>query len=331
MKRVAVVIPFFQREPGILRHALESVYAQELGADVAVEIVIADDASPTTPEPEIEGLSRPNFSVRVIKRENGGPAAARNTALDAITDTDVIAFIDSDDLWAPGHLRAGLAALDAGVQFYFADNRYDEQTTWFAAIADMPAIIMQSQEIEGGARMLTRDQAMPHFLRHCLSHTSTVIYDARRLGRLRFDEGQAIAGEDHLYWLAAVDRSERVAFNLDAMGARGRGVDIYRRALDWSHPECVRRLHDALLAHKLINQRFCRTPEQKQYGAAQVAKLRRSISYLLVRNAFRHPLQNARVVARLLRTDPASVLLLPVNAPLTLLQRAQGRLDFWAG
>ena len=127
MIKLAVIIPYFQREPGILRRALVSILGQELPADTVVDVVVVDDASPIPASGETAGLdfSGP-LSLTVIKQANGGVAAARNTGLHQVTDdTTYIAFLDSDDIWHPTHLRAGLQALENGRDLYFCDNRRD--------------------------------------------------------------------------------------------------------------------------------------------------------------------------------------------------------------
>lgn len=56
--------------------------------------------------------------IRYIRQENLGPSAARSLGL-AESKSELIAFLDIDDLWAPGHLRrlvnALLADRDAGI------------------------------------------------------------------------------------------------------------------------------------------------------------------------------------------------------------------------
>ena len=52
--RVAVVIPYFQRESGILAGALQSVSAQEVDADLSV--IIVDDGSPVRAHDELGRL-----------------------------------------------------------------------------------------------------------------------------------------------------------------------------------------------------------------------------------------------------------------------------------
>ncbi len=131
--RVAVVIPYFQRKPGILRRAVDSVLAQELPGSVAVELIIVDDESPLTPQQDLGDLDLPPpFTVVMLKRSNGGPGAARNTALDSLdpAETDYVAFLDSDDVWFPGHLREALRTLADGADFYFANSMHDGVTSF---------------------------------------------------------------------------------------------------------------------------------------------------------------------------------------------------------
>src|SRR5262249_37804258 len=94
--RIAVVIPYFQRTPGVLARTLNAVFAQDV--DAAIEVVIADDGSPVPAANELAGLSTANQArTRVIARRNGGPAAARNTGLaNVAAENDFIALLDSD-------------------------------------------------------------------------------------------------------------------------------------------------------------------------------------------------------------------------------------------
>jgi GT2 family glycosyltransferase len=99
---VSVVIPTFNR-CGLVREAVASVCAQR-GAEC--EIIVVDDGSTddtaTALENEFGGC------VRMLRTENCGVAAARNLGV-ASSRGELIAFLDSDDLWLPGKLAAQLA------------------------------------------------------------------------------------------------------------------------------------------------------------------------------------------------------------------------------
>ncbi len=331
MTQVGIIIPYYQRKPGLLRVALDSIYAQRVPDGVSVDVFIADDQSPHPPEPEIEGLARPDFQIHIVKRSNGGPARARNTGLDAAKDADVIAFLDSDDQWAPDHLATGLAALDRGAQFFFSNNFYEGDHTWFAGFASTDRLLADATDDGDRQFSMTGSSANPYFLEDCLAHTSTVIYDARKLPVLRFDVQQERAGEDYLFWITAVNHSDRVAFSLRPTAARGSGVDIYRSALDWSNPDCVHRLYCALTLHKKMRDRFCDNRQQRDMLTGKIALLRRGITYLFIRNAVSHARANSKVMGQLLKADPVFWLKLPANAITTLIQKARGRLEFPVG
>ena len=125
---VAVIIPYYQRQEGILRKAVVSALAQR--GEHRLTIIIVDDASPVPARGELAELlaSEPERIV-IIERPNAGPAAARNTGLRALpTGTDFVAFLDSDDEWIPEHLERALTALGQGNDFYFSDHYQLNQT-----------------------------------------------------------------------------------------------------------------------------------------------------------------------------------------------------------
>lgn len=333
MAKVCVVIPYYQRTPGILARALRSVYAQELGPDVQVEILIVDDESPSPPEPELGGLNRANLALRIIKRPNGGPARARNTGLEACSGADFIAFLDSDDTWVPGHLQRAVEALGAGAQFYFANNWYDEDETWFSGLVNAEPLNAASTPLAENARVrvISCDALMPLLIEECLPHTSTVVFKSDAYDAPRFDQDQLIAGEDHLLWLSLADRADKVAFSEEPMAARGRGIDLYRAALNWDHPDCIRRLYFKLLLHKKIKQRFAPAGALGKRADRDITALRRGIVYLLIRNHARHGQQNGDVVRNLRAADPAFFWSLPINLIAVVLGKALGRFELPKG
>lgn len=116
---VSVVIPSYNRGHAI-GACIASVLAQTLGD---FEIVVVDDASTDDTRERVAAIGDPR--VRYVAHEhNRGGAAARNTGVRVATG-DFIAFLDSDDSWAPRKLERQIALLgERGPEYGLA-------YTWF--------------------------------------------------------------------------------------------------------------------------------------------------------------------------------------------------------
>jgi len=102
--RVSVIIPTYNRAQ-MLVECLESVISQTF---TDYEVIVIDDGSTD----DTGELVKPYLDrIEYIKHENKGNAAARNSGLD-IARGELIAFLDSDDLWLPGKLEREVDYLD---------------------------------------------------------------------------------------------------------------------------------------------------------------------------------------------------------------------------
>jgi len=223
---VAVIIPYFQRKPGLLCAALDSVAAQTGVGEVRVLVV--DDSSPLPPESEIRDSTIDPTRVTVIRQANAGPAVARNRGLDSVPpDADFIAFLDSDDVWTPGHLGNAIAALGDDLDFYFANHLEP------GARRDAFA---WHRRLDSGHTPLDRGSSTWRYVGDMVDQvilanvieTSTVVFRRDRLGQLRFREDFRSAYEDHLFWIAAAGESRGFAFSRDVEARYGYGVSIWR-------------------------------------------------------------------------------------------------------
>ena len=119
---ISVVIPTFDRESRMLGAAIESVLAQGVPS---LEVVVVDDGSAIS---AAQVVARYGESVRFHEKENGGIASARNAGV-ALCKGDLLAFLDSDDLWEPDKLARQIEALgsDAELEAVFgqAEQFYD--------------------------------------------------------------------------------------------------------------------------------------------------------------------------------------------------------------
>ena len=110
MADVSVVIPAFNAG-AFLGDAISSVLSQ---GGPSLELIVVDDGS--TDSTAAVGGSFPE--VRLISRANGGIGAARNTGLREAS-APLVAFVDADDTWPAGRLKALMAALTEGLDAVF--------------------------------------------------------------------------------------------------------------------------------------------------------------------------------------------------------------------
>jgi GT2 family glycosyltransferase len=118
MVEVSVIVPAYNAGHSLLR-ALRSVCDQWLRD---IEILVVDDASQDQTYEIARSISHADPRVRVIRRAtNGGPSAARNTALDVARGT-WIALLDADDLYLPQRLTVLTDAARSADCDLMADN-----------------------------------------------------------------------------------------------------------------------------------------------------------------------------------------------------------------
>ena len=99
---LSVVIPTWNRAR-LVGEAIESALIQR---DGAVEVIVVDDASTDDTADALAG--RFGSRIRLLRMpERRGPGAARNAGVRVATG-ELLAFLDSDDLWLPGKLDAEL-------------------------------------------------------------------------------------------------------------------------------------------------------------------------------------------------------------------------------
>jgi glycosyltransferase involved in cell wall biosynthesis len=104
MPRVTVAVPAYNAAR-FIDETLDSIAAQTYRDH---EVVVVDDGSSDGTDARVEARE----GVTLLRRDRGGPAAARSDAI-AHGSGELIALIDADDLWEPSKLARQVAALDA--------------------------------------------------------------------------------------------------------------------------------------------------------------------------------------------------------------------------
>ena len=262
--KATVIIPFYQKEKGILCKALTSALNQKNISNF--EIIVIDDDSPVPAEEECCAFTdQQKTIIKIVKQANKGPAAARNKGLDSIApDTVYIAFLDSDDEWTSDHLDNAITALEAGNDFYFSDlyqlgqtisgfNRakrinVNEHSLLFA---DNPVLHryfgnMQEQIVTGN-----------------IIGTPAVVYRYAHNPSLRFREDLIRAGEDYLFWLTFTStKNTNIAFSSATEVRCGKGVNIYS-GTQFGSPEYLELIYYETKYRKTILKEFALSSKAK--------------------------------------------------------------------
>lgn len=89
---ISIIIPVYKAEK-YLKRCIDSVSGQTYRN---LEIILVDDGSPDKCGEMCEEIALIDKRVRIIHKENGGQASARNMGLD-IANGDYIGFVDADD------------------------------------------------------------------------------------------------------------------------------------------------------------------------------------------------------------------------------------------
>lgn len=102
---ISVIVPIFNME-ACLEACVDSILEQ---SERDIEVILVDDGSTDGSAEICRRLAEGDPRVRVIRRPNGGAAAARNQGLDAASG-DWICFADPDDSMPKGALARLLSA-----------------------------------------------------------------------------------------------------------------------------------------------------------------------------------------------------------------------------
>ncbi|NNL74323.1 MAG: glycosyltransferase family 2 protein [Silicimonas sp.] len=329
---IAVVIPYYQVEAGILARALEGVAAQNLAPDQAVRVYIVDDASPHPAEDELTDCAPADrLDIRVVRQPNSGPGIARNAGLDLVkadADADFVAFLDSDDIWKPDHLKDALAALDQGYDFYCCDNSRPGSFDLFSEhvdilngggrkLADRSVVLDADGPVRGFAPHALNDEVVIEYI----SHTSTIVIRAETVEDIRFDPDLRNACEDRMFWMMVALKGARIAISWRCNVDCGKGFNLFFDAFDWDSHGTIERLGCQLLFAEKLMRHDAMTPRRMAFAQSRAARSRRAYSFLFVRMLLHLRRPPFRTFRRLIAVDPLLPIRMPVHFLRTYLDR----------
>lgn len=199
--KISVVIPTWNRR-ALIGVAVDSVLAQT-GPGLALEVLVVDDGSS---DDTVAWLAK-NYAgrpLRVLRNARGkGPAGARNTGLLA-AQGDLVALLDSDDAYLPGHLAAAAAAFAAhpqlGVLFGRAQYECDGRPVDYMGPNFERKLARAPLSFEDDGLLVFGADYFSHLLEYgCYFNLSTVVM-RRDAARELMCEELRIA-EDYEFWV----------------------------------------------------------------------------------------------------------------------------------
>ncbi len=208
------------------------------------ELIIVNDGSTDSTPAIVADFCRQDDRIRLITRENGKLAKARNTGL-AAASGDFIAFLDADDTWQPGKLEQQMHVYEeTGADVIFSDafDIYEvpghSRFHPFAGLSgSFPGNMMLTVLYSGNV----------------LPVSSVLLRQSDAASGCRFDENPDILGlEDHEMWLQLASR-----------GAKFFG--IREKLVGYRH-------HREQMSRRIVSmQRSAMTVRQKYRSIAQAA------------------------------------------------------------
>ena len=108
--KTGVIVPVYRRAQTVL-DALDSINKQTRPPHC---LIIVDDGSGDQTPQSIQhwiDTTKPSFETKLLEMTNSGAGAARNHGASAAKDCDLLAFLDSDDLWPADFLELTVKAM----------------------------------------------------------------------------------------------------------------------------------------------------------------------------------------------------------------------------
>ena len=260
---MSVVVPTYDRER-VLPRALDSALAQTYED---FEVLVVDDGSTDGTAGLVAEYAARDGRVRYLRQpQNAGVSAARNRGIREARG-EFVAFLDSDDEWAPTKLERQVerfreAASEVGLVYCGVETVYEDGGGWTFRPkhrGDVHRALLQKNVVHTGSGVVIRRSV------------------TERAGL--FDEGIP-AAEDYEYWIRI---ARHVAFDYvaepllryhDVRRADRKSLDVAENAeaRDW-----IYRTHGADMARAGVAHRFLLESGRREvvYGGADQRRLRR--------------------------------------------------------
>ena len=187
MDLVSVIIPYYKKR-NFVKETIVSVTNQSY--DYLEILIVYDDTNFNDLE-FLQEISKLDNRIRIINnKQRLGAGASRNKGIEQ-SKGKYIAFIDSDDTWAPDKLKNQIA--------FMKKNKYQISHTSYFIIDEKKKIIGQRK-----ARDLL---SINEILKSCDIGLSTVIIEKQVIIKTSTKFPQLVTKEDFVFWLALLKKN----------------------------------------------------------------------------------------------------------------------------
>ncbi len=209
--KISVVIPCCNSEKTVL-DAVDSVLRQ---SERDFELIVVDDGSTDNTAALVESLADPR--IKLVRQENKGAAAARNTGINTARG-DYVAFLDHDDVWFPAFLERTVTLLEKERRAVMvAANQYWQK---HPDETDMETL-HDCVGFDNSKGLIFFEDIIQ---RNIISTSACVVRRKTLLQHSCFDEGLKVAEDYHL-WLKIAASQGEILVVAEPLGISRRYVD----------------------------------------------------------------------------------------------------------
>ncbi len=225
---VSVVIPAYNCAEHIAE-ALDSALAQDYANK---EIIVIDDGST---DDTVQVLETYADQIRLIKQENSGSAVARNRGIEE-SRGELIAFLDSDDLWLPGKLSLQVAYLAAHPETGLVYNNWLEWNVDESGQYTLPTIPPipenQFEIIESKSGWIYNQ-----LINDCIVHTTAALVRREILEQSGYFDPSLRKGQDYDLWfrISRLTRIDKLAATLSLYRINLKSITFNPRSTNYGY------------------------------------------------------------------------------------------------
>ncbi len=252
--KISVVIPAYNSAE-FIAEALDSVLKQKFREH---EIIVVNDGSPDTEQLE-RAIKMQLEDIIYIKQRNTGAGVARNTAIEHARG-EVIAFLDSDDIWMPEFLASQYVFMERhGYDMVYCD------AVLFGMRSPYRKTFMDTAPSEGEANFESILDLK------CNVITSGTMARKSAIVNAGMFESQRVRAHDFILWL-------RMAKNGAKIGYQRKQLAKYRVHMDGLSGDMVSRAERELDAFRRVPELMTLTDEEQKIVERRIAGVRADLA-----------------------------------------------------